>query len=123
MPRHLLLTAALAAASCFVQPAVAQVNLGVVIGVPPPPVVVEPPPPPRVGFAWAPGYWYWDGGRHLWYPGHWEPNRAGEIFIGARWLPMPGGWQFFPGHWEHRHHHDYEEGGFCPPGQAKKGRC
>lgn len=125
MSRHAMLVgAALVASLSCLQPATAQVNLGIVIGVPPPPVIVEPAPPPRVGFLWAPGYWFWNGGRHVWYPGHWEAERTGEFFEGAQWLETPGGWRFVPSHWEHRHHHhEDEDGGFCPPGQAKKGRC
>ncbi|HLG87666.1 MAG TPA: YXWGXW repeat-containing protein [Alphaproteobacteria bacterium] len=123
----LLLGAAVAALFCACQPAAAQLDLNVTIGVPPPPVIVEPVPAPRVGFLWAPGYWYWNGGRHVWYPGHWEAERPGELFVGAQWVATPGGWRFAPAHWEHRHHHEGPYGGpppdFCPPGQAKKGRC
>lgn len=81
-------------------PALAQVNLDIVIGVPPPPVVVEPVPPPRVGFLWAPGYWMWDGHRHAWRGGHWEPQREGEFYAGAQWVETPGGWRFVPAHWD-----------------------
>jgi YXWGXW repeat-containing protein len=46
-------------------PARAQVSLDIVIRTPPPPVRVEVAPPPRVGYVWAPGYWSWDGHRHI----------------------------------------------------------
>ena len=111
----------------FGHSAQAQVNLGVVIGVAPPVAIVEPPPPPRVGFVWAPGFWRWDGHRHDWQAGHWEAEREGEDYIAPEWVEAPGGWRFVPEHWKHdkhfKHHHEDEDGDFCPPGQAKKGRC
>ena len=107
-------------------PAQAQLNLNIIIGEPPPALIVEPPPPPRVGFIWAPGFWDWDGHRHIWRGGHWEGERVGQLYAQPRWVQAPGGWRFVPGHWEgherHEHHHGHDEG-FCPPGQAKKGNC
>ena len=104
--------------------AAAQVNLEITIGTPPPPVRVEVVPAPRPGYVWAPGYWAWDGHRHVWYRGHWEAERRDQHYIAAHWVDGPHGWHFAPAHWEHvermrEHHHDE----FCPPGQARKGRC
>jgi WXXGXW repeat (2 copies) len=98
----------------------AQVSLDVTIQTPPPPVHVEAVPPPRVGYVWAAGYWAWDGHRHIWHKGRWEAERPGQHYVAARWVEAPGGWHFVPAHWEHP---DHEHGEFCPPGQAKKGRC
>jgi WXXGXW repeat (2 copies) len=52
--------------------ATAQISLDVVIHTPPPPVRVEVVPAPRPGYVWAPGYWSWDSGRHIWHEGYWE---------------------------------------------------
>ena len=118
--------------SALTAPAVAQIDLNVIIGTPPPPVIVEPMPPPRVGFIWAPGFWAWDGRHHIWQGGHWEAQHVGGFYAQPSWVQAPGGWRFVPGHWEgrgerehHHHHHDRDDhdGGFCPPGQAKKGNC
>ena len=109
----------------------AQVSLDVVIRTPPPPMPVVVVPAPRAGFVWAPGYWSWDGHRHAWHDGHWEAERPDERYVAARWANTPEGWRFFPAHWEHfqreraehEHEHEHEHDDFCPPGQAKKGRC
>ena len=36
------------------------------IDVAPPAPREEVVPAPRVGFVWAPGYWNWDGHKHVW---------------------------------------------------------
>src|SRR5262245_30797478 len=51
---------------------------GEVVAVAPPPLQAEyVGPPPVAGYIWLGGYWGWGGGRHVWYPGHWEAPRAG----------------------------------------------
>src|SRR5258708_33909989 len=64
--------------------ATAQVSVDIVIGTPPPPVRVEVVPAPRVGYIWAPGFWSWDGHRHVWFAGGWEAERADHNFVAAR---------------------------------------
>jgi hypothetical protein len=98
----------------------AQISLDVVIGTAPPPIRVEVAPRPRAGYLWAPGYWSWDGHRHVWHAGYWEAERPGQHFVPANWVNTPRGWRFVPAHWEH---FDRGHDRFCPPGQAKKGRC
>ena len=102
--------------------ATAQVAVDVIIGTAPPPIRYEVVPPPQPGYVWAPGYWSWDGRRHVWYKGHWEPERADAHYIAARWVETPRRWRFVPARWEH-FEHEHEHDHFCPPGQAKKGRC
>ena len=118
----LFATLAILALSAIAEPSptMAQISLDVVIHTPPPPVRVEVVPAARPGYVWAPGYWSWDGGRHIWHGGYWEAERPDQHFVPAHWVDTPGGWRFMPAHWEHVEH---ERGGFCPPGQAKKGRC
>lgn len=41
------------------------VGVDVRIGTPPPAPRYEVVPPPRHGYAWAPGYWAWNGHRHI----------------------------------------------------------
>jgi hypothetical protein len=98
----------------------AQISLDVVIGTAPPPARVEVVPAPRPGYVWAPGYWSWDGHRHVWSKGHWEAEHGDQHFVAAKWVHTPGGWRLVPAHWEHA---DHGREAFCPPGQAKKGRC
>ena len=123
----LLVALALGASLISLQPSTAQISAEIVIGTPPPPVRIESVPVPRPGYLWAPGYWAWDGRQHVWSPGHWELARPEETFVVGGWVRAPGGWRFVPGHWERfdeRHRppgHDRDD--FCPPGQAKKGRC
>jgi hypothetical protein len=90
-------------APAIVSPAAAQATLsfGVTIGVPPPAPVYEVVPAPRAGFVWAPGYWYWDGGRHLWAPGRWMAERPGYHWVPDRWAHVEGGWHHEYGHWDH----------------------
>src|SRR5947207_41053 len=41
----------------------------VVVRVAPPPARDEVIPPARDGFVWTPGYWRWNGHRHVWVNG------------------------------------------------------
>jgi len=98
-------------------PAAAQVNFSLDIEVAPPPARVEVVPPPRPGYAWAPGYWRWDGHRHVWMVGRWMHERPGSHWVADRWVDRDGRHHFEPGHWdrgpehvEHEHRayeHDY----------------
>ena len=54
---------------------------------PPPPIVEVRPPAPAPNHVWIPGYWHWNGSRHVWVGGRWSAPRAG-----MRWEPD---------HWEH----------------------
>jgi len=89
-------------APAIVTTAAAQATLsfGVTIGVPPPAPIFEAVPAPRSGFIWAPGYWYWDGGRHLWAPGRWIAERPGYRWVPDRWAHVEGGWRHEYGHWD-----------------------
>ena len=109
MIKNSLLTALAAAAismpaliaPAMVTPAAAQVDLNVSIGVPPPAPVYEAVPAPRAGYAWAPGFWRWDGGRHVWVGGHWMAERPGYHWVPDRWAHVEGGWRHETGHWDH----------------------
>jgi hypothetical protein len=104
--RHI--TAILAAVILSV-PAYAAVNFNFGVEVAPPPPQVEVMPPPRPGFIWAPGYWNWEGGRHVWVGGNWVGERRGYAYVPDRWVEYREGrgshWHREPGHWERERHH------------------
>jgi hypothetical protein len=70
------------------------------VDVAPPPVQVETVPGARVGFVWAPGYWRWDGGRHVWVGGRWMHERRGYHWVSETWVQAGPHWHFQRGHWE-----------------------
>jgi|GEM_PF-936278 len=80
-----------------VAPASAGIGIDVRIAPPPPRVVVVPPP--RAGFVWAPGYWRWNGRRHVWVEGHWLRARRGFHWVPEHWVERRGHYRFVPGHW------------------------
>lgn len=86
----------------------ADISVGINIGPPVAPVIVAPPAP-QPGYIWAPGYWAWDGYRHVWVGGHWLTSRPGHVWVAPRWERRGPRWFFVGGHWgEHRPrgHHD-----------------
>jgi hypothetical protein len=77
----------------------ARVDLDINIGPPaPPPTYVVPPP--RDGYVWAPGFYVWDGHRHVWHDGHWEHARRGYHYREDRWEQHGDRWHHVPGGWE-----------------------
>ncbi len=67
-----------------------------------------PPPPqeetPQAGDSslgeWTPGYWFWNGMRHLWMPGRWQARPEAQCrYVQARWVPRGGRWMFMQGGW------------------------
>jgi WXXGXW repeat (2 copies) len=86
--------------ACVVAPpprAHARSVVDIDVSPPPPRVVVEPAP--RRGYVWAPGYWQWDGRRHVWVEGRWIRERRGEHWVPAHWEDHGGRWHFEEGHW------------------------
>jgi hypothetical protein len=67
---------------------------------PPPDIVEVRPAAPWAGAVWIPGYWHWNGARHVWVGGHWSAGRPGWAWEPHRWVRGPGGgWHYAPGHW------------------------
>lgn len=121
IPSALMTAATLLLSGCVVAPVghpVYRTQPAVVYQQPPPvviqqqqqqPMVVyqEPPPPQRevIGFAPAPGYfwisgiWLWEGNRHVWHPGRWEPQRNGQTYVPHQWTRAGNAWQLSGGHW------------------------
>jgi len=81
----------------LVTPAAAQVNIS--IGTPPPAPIYEVVPAPRAGYVWAPGFWRWEGGHHVWAKGHWMAERRGYSWVPDRWEHTNGSWHHAEGHW------------------------
>lgn len=72
---------------------------GLEIEVAPPPPRIIHAPPPRPGFVWAPGYYRWDGHRHIWVDGRFIRERRGAHWVPEHWVEHHGRWRFEPGHW------------------------
>lgn len=70
------------------------------VNIAPPPPTVEVVPAVRVGYVWAPGYWYWNGHRYVWVHGRWLRERHGRHWVAERWEDRDGRWHFYAGHWD-----------------------
>lgn len=82
-------------------PALAQINISIDLGVaPPPPRVEVVHEDVRPGYFWIPGFWYWDGHRHVWSKGRWEHERPGYRWVPARWDDHGSRHHYEPGRWE-----------------------
>ena len=78
-------------------PSISAVEL--YVDVAPPPPRVEVVPAPRAGFVWAPGFWAWREGRHVWMRGHWERERHGMYWHPGHWVEREGRWYFESPRW------------------------
>ena len=71
---------------------------------------IAPPPPlqevitvaPAPGYIWVNGFWYWQGGRHVWRGGYWSAPRIGLTWVPHRWERVGVSWHFRAGHWGRR---------------------
>jgi hypothetical protein len=66
---------------------------------PPAPIVEARPIMPYAGAVWMPGYWNWNGYRHVWIGGRWSAPRPGWSFAPHAWHHTPRGWVHGGGHW------------------------
>lgn len=90
---------AVAFAAAVPLPSLAGTDVSLFIGTAPPAPLYEPAPPPRVGYAWAPGHWGWNGYRHVWAPGYWVEARPGYAYRAPVWTAREGGWVLEPARW------------------------
>ena len=95
--RKKILVAALALGAIAV-PVVSEAKT-IIVEVAPPPARVEVVPAPRAGYVWAPGYWNWNGHRHVWVGGRWVGERHGWHWEEHRWEEHEGRWHFHEGGW------------------------
>jgi hypothetical protein len=72
-------------------------------------VMVAPPPPqvevqgaaPSPLHKWLPGFWQWNGSRHVWQAGHWaQPPEPGMVWEAPKWENHGGKWAFTDGRWQ-----------------------
>ncbi len=96
-------------------PSVAQSSFSVVIGNAPPPPRFESLPAARHGYEWAPGYWNWDGQRHVWMAGHWENARDGYRLQRSEWVRDPNGYRLEQGGWQRVSDRDHYDVRIAPP--------
>ena len=68
----------------------------------PPEVRVERAPELRPGYQWVPGYWNWQGRRHVWVAGTWVRERAGYVYLPPVWVEDGGRWRMDAGRWSPR---------------------
>ncbi len=81
------------------QVAQAQTAFNLRIGRPPPPRVIAPLPPRR-GYVATPGYWNWNGRRHVWVDGSYVRERRGQRYVAPQWNQDRGAYRLQRGHWE-----------------------
>lgn len=56
--------------------------------------------PPGAGEVWVPGFWGWNGARHVWNGGHWSaPPQPGLAWEEPKWENKGGNWRFEEGRW------------------------
>eukprot|EP01034_Spumella_vulgaris_P035213 gene35213-43412_t len=102
---------AVSSAAFAPMPASAQVDVNLVIGTAPPPLRYESLPPPRHGYVWAPGFWNWNGHRHVWVAGHWLRERPGYYYTQPQWIQSNGHWVRHEGRWDRRGRGDMDRDG------------
>ena len=93
-----LLLALSTAAGVAAAPAFAQINFN--ISVAPPAPQYETIPSVAPGYVWAPGYWGWNGDRHVWVRGRSIVQRAGYRWEPDRWEQRERVYYRYPGRWE-----------------------
>ena len=73
-----LMAAGLLGGAALPLPSIAAVDI--YVNTAPPPPRHERVPDHRSGYVWAPGYWNWQGNRHVWVKGHWVKERHGYSY-------------------------------------------
>jgi len=74
---------------------------------PPAPIEEVRPPLPFPDALWIPGYWDWNGLRHVWVAGRWSARPPGYVWEDYRWKHRRDGkWEHKHGHW---HPHDDDD--------------
>lgn len=93
--RTLLLPVLLAASAA----AFAQINVNISLAPPAPQFEAIPALSP--GQVWAPGYWGWNGDRHIWVRGRPIVQRVGYRWEPDRWEQRGTTYYRHEGRWEH----------------------
>lgn len=79
---------------------IGDVSFGIGIGTPPPAPIVEYVPVALPGHVWMPGYWAWNGHRHVWNGGAWQMARPGYSHVAGHWEQRGDRWHYEPSRWE-----------------------
>ena len=87
-------------AGALLSPGFAVAGDDVVSDTPPPAPRVEHEPPHRDGYAWAPGYWEWNGRFFRWISGTWIAERRKSHWVADHWDQIGNQWHYVQGHWE-----------------------
>jgi len=95
--RSLLLSLLVAAASAAA-PVYAQVSINIVIA--PPAPLYEAQPYTAPGYVWAPGYWAFNGDRHVWVRGRNIMQRDGYRWDADRWEQRGNTYVRHVGRWQ-----------------------
>lgn len=93
--KKILLSALLAGAAAT--PALAQISIQISIA--PPQPQYEVIPVLATSQVWAPGYWAWNGERHIWVRGHAILRREGYRWAPDNWRQRGDGYYRQPGYW------------------------
>jgi hypothetical protein len=80
----------------------APASADILVRVAPPAPRVERVPEARRGYAWAPGYWDWKRGHHVWVKGKWVRDRKGYVYNAPTWEEHDGRWRMNRGNWARR---------------------
>lgn len=88
-------------AGAFAASANAQINVN--INLAPPARQTELVPAIPAGYAWAPGYWGWNGDRYVWVRGRQIVQREGYRWEPDRWEQRDRAFHRVGGHWERDH--------------------
>lgn len=98
MKLQILTAGLILALGAATMPATSQAG-EVIIGVGPPAARVGVVPGPRHGYVWSPGYWRWNGYRHVWVGGYWVRERVGWHWVPAHWVANGPRWHYVGGYW------------------------
>jgi hypothetical protein len=93
--QKILLSALLAAAAAT--PAMAQISININLAPPQPQYEAVPVLAPSQ--VWAPGYWAWNGERHVWVRGRPIASREGHRWAPDHWEQRGNGYYRQPGYW------------------------
>jgi len=100
MDMRKLAIASLLAASTAIGSGLAAARTEVSVVIAPPAPRYEVVPAPRHGYVWAPGYYGWNGHKHVWHSGRWMRERHGEHWVAHSWEQRGDRWYFHDGHWD-----------------------
>jgi hypothetical protein len=73
----------------------------VVVQSPPPALQVETVPAPQSGMVWVPGSYDYRDGQYAWVSGHFEPERAGYVYVAPKYKEG----RYYTGRWSNEEEH------------------